>query len=321
MRRDSRADLATVATVTVTFNPDIDLLRTQLETLPRESMKLVVDNASHAKVFEHIQALVSETPNARLLRNDKNLGLAAAVNVGVRTMYEVAAGARFVLLLDQDTEPTSGSIGALLADFEALQSRGERVGCVGPNLLDVATGLAHGFHQCTRWRWKRFYPASDSADSVPCANLNGSGTLVPIDLFLELGGLESDLFIDHVDTEWAFRVQANGYRLFGVPRAIFHHRMGEASRRIWLFGWRVWPLRSPVRHHFLYRNAVILMRRNYVPRVWKSWAVAKLVMTACITLVIGPRRFSQIHAMCRGVSEALLGVLQFKESSRAPGKW
>lgn len=309
MRRDSHADLATVAIVTVTFNPDIDLLRTQLEALPRNSMKLVIDNASRAEVLRHIQALVTKTPNARLLRNDENLGLAAAVNQGVRTVHEVTVGTRFVLLLDQDTEPAPGSIAALLANFEALQTRGERVGCVGPNLLDAATGLSHGFHQCTRWRWKRAYPASDAHSPVSCANLNGSGTFVSIDLFLALGGLESDLFIDHVDTEWAFRVQAHGYQLFGIPRAIFHHRMGEASRRIWLFGWRVWPLRSPARHYFLYRNAVILMHRSYVPRVWKSWAVAKLVVTACVTLVVGPRRFAQIQAMCRGVSDALLGVL------------
>ena len=279
MSEDQRYDPAAVATVTVTFNPDMDLLCTQLDALPRESLKLVVDNASRSDVLRDIERLVSQTPNTRLLRNDRNLGLAAAVNRGVRAVRDAASAARFVLLLDQDSEPTPGSIEALVTGFEALQARGERVGCVGPTLLDVATGLTHGFHQCTHRRWKRVYPAPGVAEPVPCANLNGSGTLVPVDLFLDLGGLEDDLFIDHVDTEWAFRVQARGYRLFGIPQAVFRHRMGETSRRIWLFGWRVWPVRSPQRHYFLYRNAVMLMT--------------------------GPRRFAQLRNMTAGLSDAV----------------
>ena len=305
MSKDQRFDPSLVATVTVTFNPDGGLLRAQLDALPRESLKLVVDNASQPEVLCDIESLVSRIRNARLVCNDQNLGLAAAVNRGVRAVRDAAPEARFVLLLDQDSEPVPGSVEALATGFEALQASGERVGCVGPTLLDVATGLAHGFHQCTRWRWKRVYPAPGAAEPVPCANLNGSGTLVPVDLFLDLGGLEDDLFIDHVDTEWAFRVQGHGYRLFGIPQAVFRHRMGDASQRIWLFGWRVWPVRSPRRHYFLYRNAVILMRRGYVPRVWKVWATAKLCMTFIVQFFSGRERFAHAEAMWRGVKEGV----------------
>ena len=304
MSEDQRYDAAAVATVTVTFNPDMGLLRTQLDALPRESVKLVVDNASQPEVLRDIESLVALTPNARLLRNDRNLGLAAAVNRGVRAVRDAASTARFVLLLDQDSEPAHGSIEALVTGFVALQASDERVGCVGPTLLDVATGLTHGFHQCTRWRWKRVYPAPGASEPVPCANLNGSGTLVPVDLFLDLGGLEDDLFIDHVDTEWAFRVLAHGYSLFGIPQAVFRHRMGDASQRIWLFGWRVWPVRSPRRHYFLYRNAAMLMRRNYVPRVWKVWSMLKLGMTALVMLMTGPRRFAQLRNMTATLIDA-----------------
>ncbi|MHB0921338.1 MAG: glycosyltransferase family 2 protein [Thiomonas delicata] len=88
MSEDKRFDPAVVATVTVTFNSDIGLLRAQLDALPRESLKLVVDNASQAEALQSIRALVSRTPNARLLRNDENRGLAAAVNRGVYAMHD-----------------------------------------------------------------------------------------------------------------------------------------------------------------------------------------------------------------------------------------
>ncbi len=291
--------------MTVTYNPDLTLLGTQIDALPGGSLKVIVDNDSEPSIQSRIAALARQKRHVLLICNASNEGLAAALNRGVREARAAAPDARFMLLLDQDSEPAPGSVEVLVTGFEALQASGERVGCVGPILLDVATGLAHGFHQCTRWRWKRVHPAPDATAPVPCANLNGSGTLVPIDLFLELGGLEEALFIDHVDTEWAFRMQAHGYSLFGIPQAVFRHRMGDASRRLWLFGWRVWPVRSPQRHYFLYRNAVMLMRRNYVPRVWKVWAMLKLGMTALVMLMTGPRRFAQLRNMTAGLSDAV----------------
>src|SRR5690606_18738393 len=133
-------------------------------------------------------------------------------------------------------------------------------------------GLQHGFHCMDGWRWSRRFPGQGDADPIACANLNGSGTMVRTKLFLDLGGLDETLFIDHVDTEWSFRVLAAGHALFGIPRAQFNHGMGERGLRFWWFGWRVWPQRAPMRHYYLFRNTVNLWTRDYVPRVWKAWS-------------------------------------------------
>lgn len=151
----------------------------------------------------------------------------------------------------------------------------------------------------------RAYPPIGSTSPVPCSNLNGSGTLVPITLFQQLGGLDKKLFIDHVDTEWAFRVMAHGYSLWGIPNAVFNHSMGQASVRFWLFGWRVWPVRSPLRHYYLYRNAAMLMKRPYVPLVWKAWAAIKLLLTGTVMAITGPSRCQQIKNMWRGLRQGL----------------
>lgn len=292
---------ATLATVTVTFNPELDCLRNQLAALPQDSFKLIVDNASQPEILRNIRSLVLETPNTYLLLNERNFGLAAAINRGVYRLREAAPSATYVLLLDQDTEPTPGSVGCLLSGFTMLQTRHERVGCVGPTLRDARTGLTHGFHQCTLWRWKRVHPSTESGEPVRCTNLNGSGTLVPIELFLQLGGLEEAFFIDHVDTEWAFRVLASGYTLYGIPGAVFRHSMGEQSIRFWWFGWNVWPARSPQRHYYLFRNAAALMRRSYVPVVWKGWGIAKLLLTFSVHGLFDRHRYEQVKCMLSGL--------------------
>lgn len=293
-----------LATVTVTFNPSLSDLQAQLRALPSDCIKVIVDNGSQPELWAQVQALSTQFRNIHLIRSETNLGLAAASNRGALWLASLEPMPEYLLLLDQDSEPYLGCIENLLFAFTRLKTEGHTVGCVGPILADPDTGLTHGFHQHTRWRWIRYYPAKD-APPVQCANLNGSGTLVPLALFQELGGLDEKLFIDHVDTEWAFRVLSHGYSLWGIPDAIFKHSMGQASMRIWLFGWRLWPVRSPKRHYYLYRNATLLMKRPYVPLVWKSWAVVKLILTSCIVVITGPERLGQISNMWHGIKQGL----------------
>ena len=294
-----------LATVTVTFNPSLSELKAQLNALPQASVKVIVDNASNPELWSEIQELSSQFQNVHLVRSEENLGLAAAINRGVDWLDTLTPPPEFVLLLDQDSEPLPGSIQALIATFKQLHEAGLKVGCVGPMLADPDTGLTHGFHQSTPWRWTRAYPAMGSSVPIPCANLNGSGTLTPLFLFKHLGGLDEKLFIDHVDTEWSFRVMAHGYGLWGVPSAVFKHSMGQASMRFWLFGWRVWPIRSPQRHYYLFRNSTILMKRSYVPWVWKAWCIIKLILTIIVVTFTGPARFKQIKNIYLGMKKGL----------------
>lgn len=305
MRVVQSVDAKTLTTITITFNPDVALLEAQLLALPTVCVKLVVDNASRPEVVAQIEAMVNRLDRVRLLRSDSNIGLAAAVNRGVEAASNLPQPPNFVLLLDQDSEPQAGSIETLIEAFHALEAKGHDVGCVGPLLYDPDTRLSHGFHQCTHWRWKRVYPKADSTTPVGCANLNGSGTLVPTSLFRQLQGLDEALFIDHVDTEWAFRVLASGHTLWGIPNAVFDHRMGQSSVRFWCFGWKVWPSRSPQRHYYLFRNAVTLMRRAYVPMVWKIWATVKLCLTFFAHLLFDRQRCTQASAMLRGIRAGL----------------
>lgn len=297
--------LGAICAITVTFHPDPEILARQLAALPREMPVLLVDNGSTDAELAAAALAIANHPRAELLRLGSNLGLPAAINRGARHVEASSSPPEFLLLLDQDSEPRPDAVQKLLDGFLTLEGEGERVGGVGPVLIDPATGLAHGFHVMQGLRWRRVFPTPDNA-AVRCANLNGSGTLVRLELFRRLGGLDESMFIDHVDTEWSFQVIAAGYGIFGVPDAVFAHAMGAASLRFWCFGDRVWPYRTPARHRFLFRNAVWLMRRGYVPRVWKTWAVAKLLITWLGHLGFDKARFDQTAAMWRGVREGLM---------------
>lgn len=292
----------TIGAVTVTFQPDLEKLARQSAALDQELAWIVVDNGSPPSDIEFIERLVAQRGGARLLRNQLNVGLAAALNQGV-----AALESEFVLLLDQDSEPLSGAIAALVEGFLQLETAKDNVACVGPELLDESTGGSHGFHQMTRWMWRRKYPGAGDLSPVPCANLNGSGTLVRREYFHGLEGLSEPLFIDHVDTDWSFRAIRRGGLLFGIPKARFNHAMGEQGVRFWFMGWRVWPKRSPGRHYYLFRNTVWLLKARHVPVVWKFWASIKLLLTMMVCGIFDVRRVEHLKKMCKGICHGVLG--------------
>ncbi|HEU4772970.1 MAG TPA: glycosyltransferase [Lysobacter sp.] len=294
--------VARLAVVTVVFHPPDGCLERQAAALPPEVLWVLVDNGTNDEAAARLQALASTRANTVVLRNEVNLGLAAALNRGAAHVSDTHPSRDLLLLLDQDTAPRPGSIGCLLQAFNGMEDAS--VGCVGPTLVDTTTGLPHGFHCIRGPFWTRRFPAFD-ATPIECANINGSGTLMRLDVFRRLGGLDETLFVDHVDTEWSFRLRAAGLSLFGVPAARFDHAMGERGIRFWLFGWRVWPQRSPARHFTLFRNAVALLGREYVPMVWKVWCVAKLSATLAAHAALDRRRGAQASSMLSGIRAGL----------------
>jgi rhamnosyltransferase len=292
-----------VAAIIVTYNPDLQRLGMVLDALPVEVRVVVVDNNSAHEEVDEIERLLAVREDALLIRNASNAGLAAAINQGVAALE--GEQVEFLLLMDQDSVPRPGALAVLHDAFLQLEADGQAVGCVGPRLMDSATGIEHGFHTMRGLRWVRVFPKPGESRPVRCANLNGSGTLVRSGVFERMGGLDERLFIDHVDTDWSFRVLDAGLVLFGIPNAVFDHSMGERGLRFWFIGWRVWPVRSPRRHYFLFRNSVKLMHRSHVPWVWKCWAVAKLSATLALHALFDARRGTQVRHMLRGLKDGL----------------
>jgi hypothetical protein len=69
---------------TVTYNSEHTPLYAQLRALPAGSLKIIVDNGSAAACVEALTGLKARIPNLHLVFNQDNLGLAAALNQGVR---------------------------------------------------------------------------------------------------------------------------------------------------------------------------------------------------------------------------------------------
>lgn len=56
-----------------------------------------------------------------------------------------------------------------------------------------------------------------------------------------------------------------------------------------------------MRNRYVFRNTIKLIRRRYVPNVWKFWAVVKLTLSLLVALAPDRDRGEQLVSMMHGV--------------------
>lgn len=288
----------TVAVI-VAYNPDLATVRRAVESVaPQVWRVVVVDNSAEGGGFAHWEGAPG---NLHVLRNGRNLGVAAALNQGIQ--WARHAGATFGLLLDQDSVVSEGMPGALREAYEALS--GEcRVAAVGPGFVDERTGrpapfVKIGFPLNRKLAWS-------THDRIECDFLITSGTLLPLAVIAEVGGMDEGLFIDNVDLEWSFRARARGFRLFGVGAATMLHSIGDGVRSLPL-GLGEVVVHPPIRLYFMMRNRVLLYRRIETPAIWALQDLPRLMVKLLRFSVLVPPRLANARWMLRGLLDGLRG--------------
>ncbi|MBU1660121.1 MAG: glycosyltransferase family 2 protein [Chloroflexi bacterium] len=184
---------------------------------------IVVDNASTDGSVDNLEA---QWPNVQVIRLDRNLGFAAANNIGAHH-----ARGRWLALLNNDAFPEPGWLAALVQatrthpEFTFFASR--LIQAEAPNLLDGAGDVYH----ITGLAWRRCYniPVDQCGTQIeevfsPCA----AAALYPRDAFLEVGGFDEDFGSYHEDVDIGFRLRLRGHHCLYIPDAIVHH-IGSAS--------------------------------------------------------------------------------------------
>jgi rhamnosyltransferase len=134
--------------------------------------------------------------------------------------------------------------------------------------------------------------------------LIASGSLIPVAALDRVGPMREDLFIDYVDVEWCLRARREGLRCYGVFEATMEHRLGESRVRV--FG-REATARSPLRHYYLMRNALLLYRESWVPLNWKLVDAGRLLLKFGFYSLAAPPRLQHVRMMARGLWHGLTG--------------
>jgi N-acetylglucosaminyl-diphospho-decaprenol L-rhamnosyltransferase len=201
-----------------------DLLRACLESLPEAAGALtwhatVIDNASDEGSPDVVR---SEFPWARLIENPQRVGFSANHN---QVIGEVVSrdSARYVLVLNEDTELEPGS----LEELVSFADREDRLGAAGPRLVET-----DGREQASYFRfpavldefWATLRPGQPPRRPDTGGWLNGSCLLVRTEALRQVGLLDARFFIFFEDTDLGLRLHRAGWRSAVCESArVVHH--------------------------------------------------------------------------------------------------
>jgi rhamnosyltransferase len=276
-----------IAAIATAFFPDERLAAVVEAALKSCGQVIVVDNTPAGE--ESSAGELAELLGVQVLRSGENLGLAAALNLGVR---QLTPQVEAVLFLDQDsvlsTELVEGLTGHLLND--------PGIGIAAPAPFDVDRGKYY--------ETRAFLHATVKDMPVVIT----SGMLVRREVIEKVGQFREDFFVDHVDNDFCLRARAAGYRIIRDKRLKLEHSLGKREEHS-VAGVSVTASRHPTwRLYWIARNAMVLVREHW--RAEPGWAFSTLFYM-CVWLgtrtVFEPPRLERAKVALRGYADGLRG--------------
>ncbi|MEH7354721.1 glycosyltransferase family 2 protein [Neobacillus drentensis] len=290
---ESMLTIQDVCGILVTYNPNIDELKENLGSVIHQVGGIcIVDNSTDDVLQEKVLAF-QEAETIHVISNKGNLGIAFAQNIGMKWALEKGFHAFF--LLDQDSKLMEETVYKLVREYNYLVGQGKSIACIGPLAFDRDKTEDDVYHTY----------GSDDERIIEVQQTLSSGSLIPKNAFIQIGGMEEDLFIDLVDYEWCWRAEKMGYSTYVTKEVKMAHRLGED--RYHFLGKSI-GVPSPIRHYYQFRNTLIMFNRSYVPLNFKiKYMLILPFKFFFFTLFVKPRAI-RFRMISKGVMDALKGV-------------
>lgn len=175
--------------VVVAYYPDSGFLGRLSKISAGVDFVVCVDNTPNGS-----QVVIDATPllaNVYLLGNERNLGIAIALNQGVSKVQEF--GAERIFLFDQDSEPAAAIFSRLSLVMDNLQSKGTQVGLVGPAYFDTRLNEKAPFIRLDGLKIHRLL--AEGFEPIEAEYLITSGSCIDAIVWQDVGGMDETLFI------------------------------------------------------------------------------------------------------------------------------
>jgi rhamnosyltransferase len=283
-----------ICAVLVSFHPDPDLPARVSRILREVGALVIVDNGSGEAALRML-AGISSDPRVSLELNAENLGVARALNIGIRRARRL--GYQWVLLFDQDSVVDPGMVHELIAAHVSFADPA-RLAVLGSGFRDVHKPDTE-LSDAPGMRW-------EEAESVIT-----SGSLLSLATLDRIGPFRDDFFIDYVDNEYCFRARSQGYRVAKTRKPLMSHAIGASTHHT-ILGIGKWTSNhSPDRRYYMARNDTVMLK-EYGGFRWGIWAFKSLgrrVRTCKRIALYEDRKLSKIGAVARGWWDGVRGNL------------
>lgn len=240
--------------------------------------------------------LASVIPRGTVLKQDRNLGVAAGFNVGVD--WALKHGASEILLLNSDAMVAPGC----LREMNSALYRTPEVGIVSPRILDAKNqdriwfdgGFFNtlGYPVHVRFGWK---PDGEQKE-FPEDFATGCVLLARADVYRSVGLFDETYFAYSEDVDLCMRARRKGWRIYHVPQAVACHAPSSSVLR---------NAGKWFRDYYVARNNLLLFRRQRPGIRWAGYLLYYGIIMMLIPALyfLGTGQFKRVWAMYEGVRD------------------
>lgn len=237
-----------VCGVVVTFHPD-DNIGDRLGAVTAVVDALVVIDNSANKETALALRLIVERLGATLVINDKNVGVATALNQGIAAAQR--ASMEWVWFFDQDSK-LFGDFRSSMVEIISVYGGDKPLGIIGCNyVVENQVSVRSPAYPVKAMRHPLF---------VEVNSVITSGSLHKLELFKRIGGFRDDYFIDMVDIEFCWRAKRYGYAVLRSIKPLMQHSIGQLSEHKILWFTTGTSNHYAFRRYFSARNSVMLSK-------------------------------------------------------------
>jgi rhamnosyltransferase len=274
-----------VAAIVVFYNPELDFVDNIRCYEDDVGVIYVIDNSD--VVLPVITEMLAALPKVIYIKNNGNLGIATALNIGVEQALK--ADYDFVLTMDQDSRATPGMVNELLDCIKKFK--------------DSMIAIVTPYHQMS----DTSTPPPGEWQEVEVAMT--SGNLLSLVAYKNVGAFRDDYFIDFVDHEYCLRLRKNGYRIIRANRAVLKHCLGAITRHCLL--WKLIEVgnHSPLRRYYAFRNRFHLhkMYKDIFPLYFKLFC-RNIAQEIIGMLLFEQQKLAKLIMMWRGYNDYRKGI-------------
>jgi rhamnosyltransferase len=291
----------------ILYNPNVDRLTQSLDSIISQVSKIILyDNNS--RNYDEIYNMYNKSQKVKIIRSQTNKGIAVGLNAILKFGYDNEYD--WLLTLDQDSICPLNMIGIFK---KYINTPGLAIVC--PRVVDKRQEYKYYFEN------KRYEKTEQVSKCIT------AGSLININICVELGGFDNILFIDFVDFEYCKRVILNNYKILRVNEIFLDQELGDItyskhykflmkySKKLHsrlLMRLAVKRKFSPFRRFYVARNHIYFLRKykNYC-NVRKELIIALFSLVKLI--IFCPNRIKLIIATFKGIRTGLkMKVSQYK---------
>lgn len=274
-----------ICAVVVTYNPDRTLKENLLKLKEQVSKIIIVDNGS----MNDVSIIVKDIENCIVIKNNMNLGIANALNIGVNYIQN---SCEWILTLDQDSKISSNMINLMLDEYNNRQDKNE--------IMIIAANSVE--------KNKKIYEKKNKSELVLTEIT--SGNLVNVKIFEKIGLFREELFIDLVDHEFCLRVNSKGFKILKVRNAILWHSLGNTKEYNFLGKKITSSNHSALRRYYMSRNRIIIWK-EYKSK-YPEWVDKdkKLFLNEFVRILLFEKqKIDKINKIIIGVLDGKKGIV------------